>query len=111
MEALRGRGVDAAVERPDVYAFGVAVPLPGGRRAVWGAEADLSATVVRDGVLVGFVAALPGELDDDAVVEAIARTDYDAPPGERRERAPAGGPPLPPRQGLFQRVRAGLRWS
>lgn len=109
VEALRALGVDAHVERPGVYAFGVAVQLADGRRAVWGAESTLSATVVRDGVLVGFVPALPQELSDAELVEAVARTDYDAPAGERREGPLPSGPPLPSRRGLFQRALEGFR--
>lgn len=109
VDALRELGVDAHLERPAVYAFGVAVQLPDGRRAVWGADGELSATIVRDGVLVGFLPALPAGLDDDALVQAVACTDYDAPAGERRERALPGGPSLPVRRGLLQRVLEGLR--
>ena len=71
-DALRELGLDAHLERPGVYAFGVAVQLPDGRRAVWGADTELSATVVRDGVLVGFVPALPAELDEAQLTDAIA---------------------------------------
>jgi hypothetical protein len=106
-DALRELGLDAHLERPGVYAFGVAVQLPDGRRAVWGADGELSATVVRDGVLVGFVPALPPDLDEVQLTEAIARTDYDAPAGQRRERALPAGPPRPVRRGLFQRVMEG----
>ena len=109
VEALRELGVDAHVERPGVYASGVAVQLPDGRRAVWGAGGELSATVERDGVLVGFLPALPQGLTDEELVDAVARTDYDAPAGERRERPLPSGPPLPSRRGLFQRVVEGLR--
>ncbi len=109
VDALRELGVDAHVERPGVYACGVAVQLPDGRRAVWGAEAELSATVERDGVLVGFVPALPPGLSDAELVEAVARTDYDAPAGVRRERPLPAGPPLPSRRGLFSRALGGLR--
>lgn len=109
VEGLRELGVDAHLERPAVYAFGVAVQLPDGRLVVWGADGALSATIVRDGVLVGFVPALPEGLDDAALIEAIARTDPDAPAGEHRERALPSGPALPVRRGLFQRVRSGLR--
>ena len=104
MDALRELGVDAQLERAGVYAFGVGVPLPGGRRAVWGAESELSATVERDGVLVGFVPALPAGLGDAELAEAVARTDYDAPAGSRRERPLPAGPPLPVRRGFLQRV-------
>ncbi len=109
VDGLRELGIDARLERPAVYAFGVAVQLPDGRLAVWGADGALSATIVRDGVLVGFVPALPDGLDDAGLIAAIARTDHDAPAGERRERAVPSAPPLPVRRGLFQRVRSGLR--
>ncbi len=84
VSALRGRGVFAHLERAGVYQFGVRVMLPDGREAVWdtdGASA-LEATVMRDGVLVGFVPTVPGseDLDDDGVVDAIAGADYDASP-------------------------------
>lgn len=107
--ALRELGVDAHTERPGVYAFGVAVQLAHGRRAVWGADTELSATVVRNGVLVGFVPVLPDGLDDAQLTEAIARTDYDAPAGERREGPLPSGPALPVRRGLFQRALEGFR--
>ena len=109
VEGLRELGIDAHLERPAVYAFGVAVQLPDGRLAVWGADGALSATIVRDGVLVGFVPALPAGLDDAELILAIAHTDHDAPAGEHRERALRPASPLPVRRGLFQRVRSGLR--
>ncbi len=81
---LRQRGVFAHLERAGVYKFGVRVVLSDGREAVWdtdGASA-LEATILRNGVLVGFVPTLPGSenLDDTGVIEAIAATDYDAAP-------------------------------
>jgi len=113
VEALRGLGADAHLERPAVYQFGVAVQLPDGRRAVWDADSsdDLSAQVLRDGVLVGFVPAVTGsgELDEAGVVRTIAATDYDAPVGERRERPLPVGPPVPSRRGLFARALEGFR--
>ncbi len=67
-----------------MYQFGVRVVLPDGREAVWDADgaSALEATVMRDGVLVGFVPTVPGseDLDDDGVVEVIAQADYDASP-------------------------------
>lgn len=79
---LRERGVFAHVERAGVYQFGVRVVLPDGRQAVWDTDGTsaLEATVMRDGVLVGFVPTVPGseDLDDAGVVEAIAAADYDA---------------------------------
>ena len=98
---LRAVGADAHLERNSVYEFGVAVQLPDGRRAVWDADGSdvLSATVMRDGVLVGYVpiVASSAGLSDQATVAVIARTDYDAPVGERRERgAPARSAPAGP---------------
>ena len=113
VEALRELGVDAHLERPAVYQFGVAVQLPDGRRAVWDADSsdDVSAQVLRDGVLVGFVPVVPGSggLDEPGLVRVIAATDYDAPLGERRERPVPAGPPLPSRRGLFARALEGFR--
>ena len=106
--ALRERGVPAHLERPGVYQFGVAVQLSGGRRAVWDADSadELSATVVRNGVLVGFVPVLRGSgaLDEAGLAGVIAATDYDAPPGPT---APLGDVPrsTPARRGLLDRVR------
>ena len=83
VERLRARNVLAHVARSGVYQFGIRVVLPGGREAVWDNDgtAALEAQVLRDGVLVGFVPTVPGseDFDDDAVVECIARTNYDAP--------------------------------
>lgn len=80
--ALRERGVFAHVEHAGVYQFGVRVVLPDGREAIWDADgaSALEATVMRDGVLVGFVPTLPAseDLDDAGVVEAIAAADYGA---------------------------------
>lgn len=113
VEALRELGVDAHLERPAVYQFGVAVQLPDGRRAVWDADSsdDLSAQVLRDGVLVGFVPSVrgSGRLDEAGIVEVIGATDYDAPVGERRERPLPAGPPVPTRRGLFARALEGFR--
>ncbi len=46
---------------------------------------------MRDGVLVGYVPIVAGSarLNDQATVRVIARTDYDAPYVQRRERAVA----------------------
>ena len=96
VEALRELGVDAHLERPAVYQFGVAVQLPDGRRAVWDADSsdDVSAQVLRDGVLVGFVPVVPGSggLDEPGMVQVIAATDYDAPLGRAPRAAGAVGP-------------------
>lgn len=114
VDALRERGVPAELERPSTYQFGVAVALPDGRRAVWDADssASLSATVLRDGVLVGFVPTVPGSsgLDEDGVVEAIARANYDEPVGRVREQPVPVGPALPRPGGLFQWRRDDFRY-
>ena len=102
VESLRALGVAAHLERPGVYAFGVAVQLPDGRRAVWGADSELSATVLRDGVLVGFLPALPQGIGEPELVQAIARADYDSSPGQ--QPAPARRTEAP-RRGLLGRVR------
>jgi len=86
---LRAVGADAHLERVSVYEFGVGVQLPDGRGAVRDADDSdvLSATVMRDGVLVGYVPIVADStgLDDQETVEVIARTDYDPPQGQRRE--------------------------
>lgn len=93
--------------------FGVGVQLPDGREAVWDADNSdvLSATVMRDGVLVGYVPIVADSagLDDQATVQVIARTDYDAPHGQRRERALPLGPAKPMRRGLLARALEGFR--
>ena len=113
VEALRERGVPAQLERPSTYQFGVGVPLPDGRLAVWGADssASLTATVLRDGVLVGLVPTVVGSdvFDEAGVVDAIARTDYDAPVARVRQEPVPAGPPLP-RPSLFQWRRDGFRY-
>lgn len=111
--ALRDRGVPAQLERPGTYQFGVGVALPDGRLALWDADssAALSATVLRDGVLVGFVPTVPGSsgLSEDEVVDVIARADYDAPVGRVRSEPAPVGPPLK-RPSIFQWRRDGFRY-
>jgi hypothetical protein len=113
VEALRERGVPAALERPGTYQFGVAVALPDGRRALWDADssASLSATVLRDGVLVGFVPRVEGSTgsSEEEIVDAIARADYDGPVGRVRSEPVPAGPPLP-KPSLFQWRRDGFRY-
>lgn len=110
--ALRDRGVDAHVEKPAVYQFGVGVQLPDGRRAIWDADssAHLAAQVMRNGVLVGFVPVVEGSegYGDEQVVDTIARTDYDRPVARVRSApAPTGRPlPKPP---VFARFLEGFR--
>jgi hypothetical protein len=82
VERLRERHVMAHVAHAGVYQVGIRVVIPGGREAVWDTDgaAGLEAQVLEDGLLVGFVPTIPGseDFDDDAVVDCIARTDYDA---------------------------------
>ncbi len=65
-----------------VYRSAIRVVLGDGREALWDADgaAALEAQVLRDGVLVGLVPAIPGseDFDDAATVAAIAAADYDA---------------------------------
>src|SRR4051794_22713945 len=79
--ALRDRGVMAHVARQGVFRIGIRVVIPDGREALWDTDgaAGLEAQIMRDGVLVGFVPEIPGSdsYDDEQVIEAIARTDYD----------------------------------
>src|SRR3954470_5933123 len=78
--ALRERGVMAHVTSPGVYRSGIRVVVGDGREAIWDTDgaAGLEATILRDGVLVGFVPQIPGsdQFDDDDVVAAIAAADY-----------------------------------
>lgn len=114
VDALRDHGVQASLKQAGVYEFGVLVVLSDGREAVWDADgtAGLEATVMADGMLRGFVPTIPGSEDftEHEVVDAIRRTDYDAPIGTRRERSPVIAPPLPPRGGVFRRFADGFRY-
>jgi hypothetical protein len=77
---LRAQGVMAHVQRSGVYSFGVRVVVPDGREVIWDNDgaSGLEATVMRDGVLVGYVPTIPGseDLDEDGTVAAIAGADY-----------------------------------
>jgi hypothetical protein len=81
---LRRHGVISRIARPSTFSFGVRVPLPDGREAIWDVDgaAGLEAQILRDGVLVGFVPQLAGSEDFDVeqTARAIADTDYDALP-------------------------------
>lgn len=113
VDALRDRGVDARLEKAGVYQFGISVRLDGGRTAVWDTDGTLGleAQVMRDGMLVGFVPVIEGseDFDDDRVVDAIVRTDYDQPVARRREAAPPPAAPLPREGGVFRRFLGGFR--
>lgn len=113
VDALRERGVPAHLVRPGTYQFGVRVALPDGREAMWDTDgtAGLEAQVMRNGVLVGFVPVIEGsdDFDEDQVVDAIARTDYDEPIARPRATAPPPAPSLPREGGLLRRFRDGFR--
>lgn len=111
--ALRERNVMAHPAHAGVYRVGIRVVLADGREAVWDTDgaAALDAQVLRDGVLVGFVPALPGSEDftTEQIVETIAGTDYDDP--ARNDPGATGVParrPLGARGGLQEtRPRTG----
>jgi hypothetical protein len=117
VETLRGRNVFAHVKLPHagITQYGIRVVLPDGREAIWDNDgtAGLEAQVMRDGVLVGFVEAIPGSenFGDAEIVEAITRADYDRPVGRSRPARPAvpGGHPVRPPRTLAQRLRGGRR--
>ncbi len=84
VQLLRDRDIFASVSRrTGVYGVGVRVVIPDGREALWDNDgaAGLEAMVLRDGILVGFVPAIPDsdDLSDEQVVAVIAAADYDAP--------------------------------
>jgi hypothetical protein len=113
VDALRERGVPAHLERAGVAQFGVRVALFDGREAIWDTDgtAGLEAQVMRNGVLVGFVPHVEGSenFDEQQVIDAIARTDYDQPVARQRTTAPPPAPPLPREGGFFRRFRDGFR--
>ena len=114
VDALRDRGVNAHLLRGGVGQFGVRVSLPGGREAEWDTDgtAGLEAQVMQDGMLVGFVPMIEGseDFDEQQVIDAIARTDYDQPIATQRPVAPEPGPPLVREGGLFRRFLDGFRY-
>jgi hypothetical protein len=114
VDALRERGVDAHMAKAGVYQFGVRVPLPGGREAVWDTDgtAGLEAQVMRNGMLVGFVPHIAGseDFDESQTVDAIVRTDYEHPVARRRASAPPPAPALPKPGGVFRRFLDGFRY-
>ncbi|HEY3687056.1 MAG TPA: hypothetical protein VGL93_28730 [Streptosporangiaceae bacterium] len=114
VDALRDRGINAHLAKVNVGQFGVRVALPGGRNAEWDTDgtAGLEAQVMKDGMLVGFVPVIEGseDFDEQQVIDAIARTDYDKPIAEQRPAAPPPGEPLPPEGGLFRRFLDGFRY-
>jgi hypothetical protein len=119
VEALRLRNVFAHVKLPHagITQYGIRVVLPDGREAVWDNDgtAGLEAQIMRDGVLVGFVASIPGSenFGDEQIIDAIAAADYDQPIGRSRPshptRAAAPKPSRPP-VSLTQRLRENFRF-
>jgi hypothetical protein len=114
VDALRDRGVNAHLLRAGVDQFGIRVPLPGGREDEWDTDgtAGLEAQVMQDGTLVGYVPRIEGSEDfsESAVVDAIARTDYDQPVAHQRAAAPAPAPALAREGGVFRRFLDGFRY-
>jgi len=114
VETLRGRGIEAQVEKAGVYQFGVRIALRDGRQAIWDTDgtAGLEAQVMRDGILVGFVPEIPGseDFDETQVAAAIADTDYDKPIATRRTTPLPVAEPLPPQGGVFKRFLDGFRY-
>ena len=115
VDALRDRGTNADLARVGVYQFGVSIRLPDGREATWDSDgtAALEAQVMRNGVLVGYVAQIEGsdDWDEAQIVDAILRTDYDAPVATQRRTAPPPAAPLPRRGGVFRRFMDGFRYK
>jgi hypothetical protein len=113
VDTLRERGINAHLQKAGVYQFGVRVSLRDGREAMWDTDgtAGLEAQVMRDGMLVGFVPVIEHSehFDDDQVVDAIARTDYDQPIARQRKTAPPPAAPLPRHGGVFRRFLGGFR--
>ena len=117
VETLRARDVFAHVKLPQagVTQYGIRVVLPDGREAIWDNDgtAGLEAQIMRNGILVGFVASIPGSenFGDGQIVEAIATADYDRPVGGRRPPVarPAPVPVRPAPKSLAQRLRSGFR--
>jgi len=114
VDALRDRGIDAHLANAGVYRFGVRLSLPDGREAIWDTDgtAGLEAQVMRDGMLVGYVPQIEGseDFDEQQVLDAIARTDYDQPIARQRSAAPPSAPPLPREGGVFRRFLDGFRY-
>ncbi len=110
-DALRDRGINAHLAKASVDQYGVRVSLPGGRQAssrtLGASPAGLEAQVMRDGMLVGYVPQIEGseDFDEQQVIDAIARTDYDQPIARQgRAAAPPPAPSLPPRRRGLRRL-------
>lgn len=114
VDALRERGTDAHLLKAGVDQFGVRVALHDGREAEWDTDdtAGLEAQVMQDGDLVGYVPQIEGseDFDEQQIVDAIARTDYDQPIAHQNKVAPPPAPSLSPEGGLFRRFIDGFRY-
>ncbi|MFF5079110.1 hypothetical protein ACFY36_18800 [Actinoplanes sp. NPDC000266] len=117
VETLRARNVFAHVKLPQagITQYGIRVVLPDGREAIWDNDgtAGLEAQIMRNGILVGFVASIPESenFGDGQITEAIATADYDRPVGRSRPASaprPAAATPRAPGS-LAQRLRSGFR--
>ncbi|MEJ2577628.1 MAG: hypothetical protein P8Z68_00860 [Kineosporiaceae bacterium] len=80
IDGLRTRGVIARLTHAGPFRVGIRVPLGDGREALWDVDgaAGLEAQVMRNGVLVGFIPAIPGseDYDEQQTIQAIAEADY-----------------------------------
>jgi len=117
VETLRARNVFAHVKLPQagITQYGIRVVLPDGREAIWDNDgtAGLEAQIMRNGILVGFVASIPDSenFGDGQIVEAIATADYDRPVGRTASARPSPAPPATaprPPVTLAQRLRGGF---
>ena len=110
VDTLRARNVFAHVKLPQagITQYGIRVMLPDGREAIWDNDgtASLEAQIMRNGVLVGFVASIPESenFGDGQIVEAIATADYDRPVGRSRPTTPRPATTVRPPVTLAQRL-------
>jgi hypothetical protein len=117
VETLRERNVFAHVKLPQagITQYGIRVVLPDGREAIWDNDgtAGLEAQIMRNGILVGYVASIPDSenFGTGQIVEAIATADYDRPVGRSRPAnpRPAAAQTVPRPTTLAQRLRGGFR--
>src|SRR5260370_10436023 len=114
VDALRDRGVDGHIAKVGVDQFGVRVSLHDGREAEWDTDgaAGLEAQVMQDGILVGYVPEIAGsdDFDQEQIVDAIARTDYNQPVARQRPVPPPPARPLPPQSPSSPRFLDGFRY-
>jgi hypothetical protein len=114
VDGLRERGINGHLAKVGVGQYGVRVSLRDGREAEWDTDgtAGLEAQVMKDGMLVGYVPQIEGseDFDEQQVIDAIARTDYDQPIARQRPVAPPPAPSLPREGGLFRRFLDGFRY-